>query len=59
MQKVRPEWHPELHKFMPLLDGNTGIEDLTISFRHTPYAGHFKARHRAGAGPLKGWLRGP
>ncbi|GBF97581.1 hypothetical protein Rsub_10717 [Raphidocelis subcapitata] len=37
---VQAEWRPELHRFVPMLDGATGLEHLRIEFPHTPYTAH-------------------
>lgn len=41
---VRLNWKPELHKFVPMIDGACGIEFLTVQFPYTLYPGHFLVR---------------
>jgi Pectate lyase superfamily protein len=38
---VRPEWTPEIHRFVPTLQ-EIGVEHLSIHFPWSPYPGHFK-----------------
>jgi Pectate lyase superfamily protein len=40
---VRPEWAPEIHKFVPSVQ-EVGIEHLSIHFPWTAYPGHFRER---------------
>ncbi|MGH9967281.1 MAG: glycosyl hydrolase family 28-related protein [Pyrinomonadaceae bacterium] len=40
---VRPEWAPEIHRFVPSVQ-EVGIEHLSIHFPWTPYPGHFKEK---------------
>jgi hypothetical protein len=40
---VRPEWTPEIHRFVPSVE-EVGIEHLSIHFPWTPYPGHFKEK---------------
>jgi hypothetical protein len=45
IHNVSLSWTPRLHLFTPQRNGSeTGIEDLTIEFPHTPYPGHFKEK---------------
>ena len=39
--QIKMPWKPQIHKFMPMLDGNTAIEYLTVDFPWTGYQGHF------------------
>ena len=45
---VRGNWLPELHKFLPMLDGGTGLEGLSVRFPWSPYKGHFTVGGRVG-----------
>jgi Pectate lyase superfamily protein len=38
---VRPEWTPEIHRFVPTVR-EFGVEHLSLHFPWTPYPGHFK-----------------
>ncbi|KIZ02518.1 cellulosome enzyme, dockerin type I [Monoraphidium neglectum] len=40
--RVDLAWFPEIHRFMPMIDGSAGFEYLTVSFPWTTYPGHFK-----------------
>ncbi|KIY99225.1 hypothetical protein MNEG_8737, partial [Monoraphidium neglectum] len=40
--KITLAWKPEVHMFMPMLNGSTGVQDLTVSFNWTQFPGHFK-----------------
>src|SRR5882762_3098541 len=40
---VRPEWTPEIHRFVPTIQ-EVGIEHLSIHFPWSPYPGHFKEK---------------
>jgi len=40
---VRPEWTPEIHRFVPSVQ-EFGVEHLSIHFPWTPYPGHFKEK---------------
>lgn len=40
---VRPEWTPELHRFVPAVR-EFGVEHLSLHFPWTPYPGHFKEK---------------
>jgi len=42
--RVDLAWKPEIHKFMPMIDGSAGLEGLTIQFPYTAYPGHFLVR---------------
>ncbi|KAI8466265.1 MAG: hypothetical protein J3K34DRAFT_460951 [Monoraphidium minutum] len=59
--KVDLAWKPEIHKFMPMIDGSAGVEFMTIQFPHTTYPGHFL---EAGWNGIhlnqvsNGWVRG-
>jgi len=37
---VRPEWTPEIHRFVPAVR-EVGVEHLSLHFPWTPYPGHF------------------
>jgi hypothetical protein len=39
--QVDTRWSPEIHKFVPMLNDNTGFEFFTLDFPWTPYPGHF------------------
>jgi Pectate lyase superfamily protein len=40
---VRPEWNPEIHRFVPSVQ-EVGVEHLSIHFPWTTYPGHFKEK---------------
>jgi hypothetical protein len=40
---VRPEWGPEIHRFVPSVQ-EVGVEHLSIHFPWTAYPGHFKEK---------------
>ncbi len=40
---VRPEWTPEIHRFVPSVQ-EFGVEHLSIHFPWTAYPGHFKEK---------------
>jgi len=40
---VRPEWSPEIHRFIPSVQ-EIGVEHLSIHFPWTAYPGHFKEK---------------
>jgi len=40
---VRPEWVPEIHRFVPAVQ-EVGVEHLSIHFPWTIYPGHFKEK---------------
>jgi hypothetical protein len=40
---VRPEWTPEIHRFVPSVQ-EVGVEHLSIHFPWTAYPGHFKEK---------------
>jgi hypothetical protein len=43
--QVDTRWAPEIHKFMPMLNDNTGFEYFTLDFPWSPYQGHFLVGH--------------
>jgi Pectate lyase superfamily protein len=55
---VRPEWTPELHRFVPSVQ-EVGIEHLSIHFPWSAYPGHFKENGYNGiffTGVAQSWI---
>jgi hypothetical protein len=46
--QVDLRWRPSLHRFMPMIDGNVGVEYLTVDFPWSQYPGHFLVRKGGG-----------
>eukprot|EP00879_Flechtneria_rotunda_P032519 GHRR01035736.1.p1 GENE.GHRR01035736.1~~GHRR01035736.1.p1 ORF type:complete len:835 (+),score=148.35 GHRR01035736.1:180-2684(+) len=59
--KIQTRWSPEIHKFMPMINDNVGMENFTLEFPWSKYPGHFLEQGYNGLHlnqVVNGWVRG-